>query len=221
MALPYNIQTSYNQAAEQNRKATQKYLKQLEALYKKQLANYKKQIATEKKKVPSKYVADYDLNAINQLINERKLSEKMASMGLTSSGSNLTAQTGINLARQNADGAVTLRKQKDLSALDKSLQDYRSKLNTEKASKKADALKELEDKNSDLLESLIKTYTSASTKKSTKNSSSNNANLLQIYNKLLSIDSPTTQALYINLILDDGVINKKQAQRLRKRFGLN
>ena len=114
--LKTEITESYKKAKNENTNAVNEYLKALNDSYNKQITAYKLQIEKAKKAAPRNYTDDYDLNAINRLINQRKLNERMASLGLTQSGVNQTLKSGIDIAKQNADNLVTMQKNKEKNA---------------------------------------------------------------------------------------------------------
>ena len=53
------------------------------------------------------YQKAYDYNAINQQVQQDQVAERMADIGLSKSGLNLTQQTAFGVARINSDNAVT------------------------------------------------------------------------------------------------------------------
>ncbi len=63
----------------------------------------------------TEYASQYERNAVQKLINEKQVAEKMANLGLTDSGLNRTQQTAVQLSYANQKGKIDLAKQ---SALD-------------------------------------------------------------------------------------------------------
>ncbi len=63
----------------------------------------------------AEYASQYERNAVQKLINEKQVAEKMANLGLTDSGLNRTQQTAVQLSYANQKGKIDLAKQ---SALD-------------------------------------------------------------------------------------------------------
>ena len=222
--LKTEIEKSYKKAKNENTKAVNEYLKALNDSYNKQLAAFQKQTAEKKAAVPRNYTDDYDLNAINKLINQRKLKEKMASLGLNNSGANQTLKAGIELAKQNADNMVTIQKNKELSDIDKAYNQYFSSLEADLNSKRDAAHKSLNDKNASLLANLTAKYNEA-VKNNTQNNAGSkggsNSDVISAYNKLVQMNSPKQQMFYIDMLLDDHIISESQANRLRERFGLD
>lgn len=215
------LEKSYKKVASQNTKAVNEYLAALNDNYNKQITAYKQQIEAKKAAVPSSYKDDYDLNSINRLINERKLNERMAALGLTNSGANQTLKMGLDIAKNNADNIVTMQKNKELLALDN---DYNAKFNSLEAdlqNKRTAALKSLNDRNASLINSLTAKYNDAIKSINTSTTSGSSGKLLTVYNKLIDMNSPSQQRFYIDLVCDGGVITEDEAARLKKKLHLD
>lgn len=91
--------------------------------------NYDEQI----KEVTSDYQRLYEDNAVQKLINERKIAENMANLGTTDSGLNRTQQTAAQLSYSNQKGKIDLAKQKTLGTLAANLADSISQLDISEA----------------------------------------------------------------------------------------
>ncbi len=220
--LKTEITESYKKAKNENTNAVNEYLKALNDSYNKQITAYKLQIEKAKKAAPRNYTDDYDLNAINRLINQRKLNERMASLGLTQSGVNQTLKSGIDIAKQNADNLVTMQKNKEISDLNDQYNKYFSSLEADLNSKRDAAQKSLNDKNASLLSTLTAKYNEAvKSLSSGGGKGTTNSDLISVYNKLTSMDSPKQQYYYIQLLQDDGILSNSQVNRLKQRLGLN
>lgn len=234
------IEDSYKKAKSQNEKSVADYLKGLKESYNKQLNTYKKQTEQQKAAVPRNYTDDYDLNAINKLINQRKLKEKMANLGLTQSGVNQTLKVGLDIAKQNADKTVTMQKNKELSDIDNAFKKYSDSLEDNFSSKKDAAQKSLKDKNASLLSNLTAKYNNAvkaeldkkekeekekqkakENSKKANNKTATTSQLITIYNKLINMNSPRQQMFYMDALKDDGVLSSTQYKRLKQNLGLN
>lgn len=234
------IEDSYKKAKSQNEKSVADYLKGLKESYNKQLNTYKKQTEQQKAAVPRNYTDDYDLNAINKLINQRKLKEKMANLGLTQSGVNQTLKVGLDIAKQNADKTVTMQKNKELSDIDNAFKKYSDSLEDNFNSKKDAAQKSLKDKNASLLSNLTAKYNAAvkaeldkkekeekekqkakENSKKANNKTATTSQLITIYNKLTNMNSPRQQMFYMDALKDDGVLSSTQYKRLKQNLGLN
>lgn len=63
------------------------------------------------------YESGYQKNAVQKLINEKKIAETNASLGLTDSGLNRTQQTAAQLSYANQKGALDIERQKAIDNL--------------------------------------------------------------------------------------------------------
>lgn len=93
-------------------------------------------VQTEIDKLPTAYQSAYDVNAIQQKINEREVAERMANLGLTNSGLNRTQQTAINIQRSNADAAITQQKNAVTASLKQQIADLYASGENQKAQNK-------------------------------------------------------------------------------------
>lgn len=207
----------YQKAKKENTAAVDAYLKELKNSYQKQLAAYSKEIAAKKAAAKTNYTDDYDLNAINHLINQRKLMDRMDALGLNKSGANQALKMGLDVARQNADNMVTMQHAKELNSLDAALNSYKNSLDEKLATQTAAAKKSLTDKNTSLYNSLV----TKSMSSSGGSNGSKNSTIISVYNKLLGITSPRQQVFYIDLLRDDGIITSAQAKNLKNKLGLD
>lgn len=102
--------------------------------YDKQIKNtqavYDKKIADEK----IAYDSEYQKNAVQKLINEKKIAETNANLGLTDSGLNRTQQTAAQLSYANQKGKIDLARQSALDNLTLAMTDAITTLQNEKAS---------------------------------------------------------------------------------------
>jgi len=209
------LEQTYKKVKKQNTDLANEYLKELNKNYNQKISDYKKQIEAQKLAVPRNYTDDYDLNAINRLINERKLKERMANLGLTNSGANKTFEIGLDIAKQNADNFVTMQKNRELQKLDAAYDNYYNKLDSELQSKRTETMKWLNDKSASLLSNLASKYNSSSSSNSVSN------RVLSVYNKLVDMNSPSQQEFYIELVHEGGIITDKEAAHLKKKLGLD
>ena len=76
----------------------------------------------------------YDENAVDRLVNEQKIAENMANLGLTDSGLNRTQQTAVQLSYANSKNKIDVTRQKAIDSLTASLADAISKIDTDKLS---------------------------------------------------------------------------------------
>ena len=63
------------------------------------------------------YESQYERNAVQKLINEKQVAEKMANLGLTDGGLNRTQQTAVQLSYANQKGKLDLAKRSALDGL--------------------------------------------------------------------------------------------------------
>lgn len=73
--------------------------------------------------LPQQYQQGYDTNALQQLVNQRQLQERMANLGLTDSGLNRTQETALAVTKGNADAKLTAQKQAAADALAQAITD--------------------------------------------------------------------------------------------------
>ncbi len=85
----------------------------------------------------TEYASKYERNAVQKLINEKQVAEKMANLGLTDSGLNRTQQTAVQLSYGNQKGKIDLAKQ---SALDNLALDLTSALTEIETNRSGDLL---------------------------------------------------------------------------------
>lgn len=71
-------------------------------------------------------------NAVQKLINERKIAEDMAGLGLTDSGLNRTQQTAVQLSYANGKNKIDVNRQKAVDTLTASLADAISSIDANK-----------------------------------------------------------------------------------------
>ena len=74
----------------------------------------------------------YRENAVQRLINERKIAEDMAGLGLTDSGLNRTQQTAVQLSYANGKNKIDVNRQKAVDTLTASLADAISSIDANK-----------------------------------------------------------------------------------------
>ena len=104
-----------------NNKATNKYIKQTNSIYDEAAKHLGTAAKQNKEKLNQDYQSAYDLNAVNKLVAERQLKEKMANSGLSDSGLNRSQQTAIATQKMNADNAVNQKKAAAKSSIEQGL----------------------------------------------------------------------------------------------------
>ncbi len=86
---------------------TNKYIDSLTDLNDRQNEQLKKSTEQSILGTRQQYQKAYDYNAINQQLQQDQVAERMADMGLSDSGLNMTNQTALAVSRINSDNAVT------------------------------------------------------------------------------------------------------------------
>ncbi len=76
-------------------------------------------------------------NAVQKMINERQLAERMANLGLTDSGLNRTQQTAVQLSYANQSGELSRQRQKAIDNLAAAMTSEITGLENQKATKLA------------------------------------------------------------------------------------
>ena len=82
------------------------------------------------------YASDYERNAVQKLINEKKIAETNANLGLTDSGLNRTQQTAVQLSYANQKGKLDLARQQALDKLSSDLASYVTSINNQREADK-------------------------------------------------------------------------------------
>lgn len=130
----------YDKYIKENTAATNKKIEQRSAGLNQIVDNATNQavgkVQNEIDKLPTAYQSAYDVNAIQQKINEREVAERMANLGLTNSGLNRTQQTAINIQRANADAALTQQKNAATASLKQQIADLYASGENQKAQNK-------------------------------------------------------------------------------------
>lgn len=111
--------TAFNNIADELRKKyasdQEKSIADNEALYANKVNSTNQLYDAQLDKQKNAYDNSYRENAIQKLINERKVAENMANLGLTNSGLNRTQQTAVQLSYANQKAAIDRSRQ---SAID-------------------------------------------------------------------------------------------------------
>lgn len=226
---------AYSETSKLYKKANDDYIKSLINTYNTQVKDAKSKAQKSKDSLTAKYQNEYDLNLINQLVNERKLKEKMDKLGLTNSGFNASNLTSLAVSRINSDNQTTAKKSAESNAINQNLNNTLAQLLKTKNEKTAESQKALTEKNAALIKNLNEKYQSdlasikkekikaanSSKSKSTSSSSINTGkNLLNVYGKLYSITGPTNRIGFLNTVTAAGYITPKQRDSLMKSMGL-
>lgn len=102
---------------------------------------YDKQIGDTK----TAYDSEYQKNAVQKLVNEKKIAETNANLGLTDSGLNRTQQTAAQLSYANQKGKIDLARQSALDNLTLAMTDAITTLQNQKAASARDITKQWND----------------------------------------------------------------------------
>ena len=115
-------------------------------------------LESEKQSIPAQYKKQYDINAVQELVNRRQLGETMARMGLTDSGLNRTQQTAITLQKGNADASVRAAEQEAARKLQQAIDEAIANREAQKLQNSASIWGQA---NSDILNNRTSLYNSA------------------------------------------------------------
>ena len=91
------------------------------------------------------YDTEYQKNAVQKLINEKKIAETNANLGLTDSGLNRTQQTAAQLSYANQKGKIDLARQSALDNLTLAMTDAITTLQNQKVASARDITKQWND----------------------------------------------------------------------------
>lgn len=148
---------AYAEKSAKNTAMSNAYVADQNAIVDQGVANATGKIQQEIDKLPTAYQYGYDMNAIQQKINEREAAEVRANLGQTDSGLNRTQQTAINVQRSNADAALTQKKMAATASLKQQIADAVANGELQKMGIAADARASLEKTNQSLYDSLYST----------------------------------------------------------------
>lgn len=125
-------------AASQNQ-LTQGTIDQMNRAYDTAAGAVREQMEASKQGVEGQYANLLDYNAVQQAVNEKKVAEAMANMGLTDAGLNRSQQTALALQRGNADADTRAARQAAVDAIDQQITQYLSEIEATKAQTAAEA----------------------------------------------------------------------------------
>lgn len=145
----------YKRISEANAKISNDYVTNASAVVDASTSNAVGKVNTQITELPTYYQSAYDANAIQQKINERKVEERMANLGLTDSGLNRTQQTALAVSKMNKDAAITQQKNAAVSSLKQQIADLEASGELEKMKIKTEAEKNLSTTNLTLYNDLM------------------------------------------------------------------
>lgn len=122
----------YEKHSEQNKAISDQYIADIGAAIDKSTESAVGKVDKQITELPTYYQSAYDANAIQEKINERKVAERMANLGLTDSGLNRTQQTALMVSKMNTDSAITQQKNAAVASLKQQIADLEASGELEK-----------------------------------------------------------------------------------------
>ena len=123
---------------EQNDKITSDYLASISKSYELDRKQAESETNTELAKIQQDYQSAYDANAVNAKLQERKIAENMANMGITNSGLNRTQQTAVRVAEMNSNAALQQQATSIKNSLIQQLDAYKKESQIQELSQKGE-----------------------------------------------------------------------------------
>ena len=144
----------YAKTSAENKSATEKYINDVKSSYDPAISSAKANADTQTQGLNQQFQKDFDYQAVQELVNKRKLAESMANQGLTDSGLNRTQQTALAVTRSNNEGALTQQKNTQSRQIQQSLDNYLNGVNSTIAQTSANAYANLSEKNQNVYNSI-------------------------------------------------------------------
>ena len=145
----------YKKRAEANTNMSNTYVADINKIIDTSTKTATDKIQAQADSIPQQYQYGYDINAIQQKINERQVAERMNDLGLTDSGLNRTQQTAINIQRSNADAALTQQKNNAINSLKNQIAEITKNAELSKQQNAAESRYNLAQTNNALYNSLM------------------------------------------------------------------
>lgn len=139
-----NISGDYAAA---NLKSTQDYVKAVNDSYNEGIDMQKKTTAQQQAALNQQYQYNVDQNAVQAAINRRNIEKTLSAYGMQNSGQQAVQQTANEVAKQNANNAITQQKNAAYNSLAAQLDEYIANVNMQKAQNTASAYKSMADSN--------------------------------------------------------------------------
>lgn len=155
MSYVAQAQAQYADAARKNKENADAYKQSVGEIFDTQRDQVNKQAEADTQKVGSQYKGLYDEAALQQLVNERNLKQRQASLGLTDSGLTASQQTAIQVSRGNADAKISAQKQAAIDSITLQLEQYLAQIEQNRASSFAEIDYNLNTTNTNLYNSLM------------------------------------------------------------------
>ena len=156
--MSYYVSQAQAQIAEGTRKNKENadaYKKSVGETFDIQGEQAKKQAEHDKQQLDGQYKGLYDEAALQQLVNERNLKQRQASLGLTDSGLTASQQTAIQVSRGNADAKISAQKQAAIDSITLQLEQYLAQIEQNRASSFAEIDYNLNTANNNLYNTLM------------------------------------------------------------------
>lgn len=155
MSYVAQAQAQYAEAVQQSKANAEAYKKSIAEIFDSQKEQTQKQADSDIKKLDSQYKGLYDEAALQQLVNERNLKQKQASLGLTDSGLTASQQTAIQVARGNANAKISAQKQAAVDSITVQLEQYLAQIEQNRANSFAEVDYNLNNTNTNLYNTLM------------------------------------------------------------------
>lgn len=155
MSYVAQAQAQYAEAVQQSKANAEAYKKSIAEIFDSQKEQTQKQADSDIKKLDSQYKGLYDEAALQQLVNERNLKQKQASLGLTDSGLTASQQTAIQVARGNANAKISAQKQAAVDSITVQLEQYLAQIEQNRANSFAEVDYNLNANNTNLYNTLM------------------------------------------------------------------
>ena len=155
MSYVAQAQAQYADAVRQSKENAEAYKKSISEIFDSQKEQTQKQADSDIKKLDSQYKGLYDEAALQQLVNERNLKQKQASLGLTDSGLTASQQTAIQVARGNANAKISAQKQAAVDSITVQLEQYLAQIEQNRANSFAEVDYNLNANNTNLYNTLM------------------------------------------------------------------
>ena len=155
MSYVAQAQAQYADAAKKNKENADAYKQSVGEIFDTQRDQVNKQAEADTQKVGSQYKGLYDEAALQQLVNERNLKQRQASLGLTDSGLTASQQTAIQVSRGNADAKISAQKQAAIDSITLQLEQYLAQIEQNRANSFAEIDYNLNNTNTNLYNSLM------------------------------------------------------------------
>lgn len=155
MSYVAQAQAQYAEAVRQSKENADAYKKSISEIFDNQKEQTQKQADSDIKKLDSQYKGLYDEAALQQLVNERNLKQKQASLGLTDSGLTASQQTAIQVSRGNANAKISAQKQAAVDSITVQLEQYLAQIEQNRANSFAEVDYNLNANNTNLYNTLM------------------------------------------------------------------